>query len=172
MARRNEVVSERTDQDLVISHTYDAPRSLVFRAWTDPALLMQWWAPHGCTTPFCTVDFRPGGLLHYCMRLSDGREIWGRGIYREIVEPERLVYTDSFADAEGNAVSPAAYGMSSSHPAESLVTVTFTEEAGRTTVTLRHSVPESVEEREGMKQGWSEMLERLAGSLVAVRTHK
>jgi uncharacterized protein YndB with AHSA1/START domain len=88
---------------------------------------MRWWAPNGCSTSYCKVDLRPGGKFHYCMRLPEGREIWGMGIFREIVAPSRLVYIDSFADAQGNPVPPAHYGMSASHPAESLVTVTFEE---------------------------------------------
>jgi uncharacterized protein YndB with AHSA1/START domain len=100
------------------------------------------------------------------MRLPEGRDIWGIGVYREIVEPERIVYTDAFADAEGNPVPPAHYGMSSGHPPETLVTVTFAEHKGKTKLTLRHSILESVEEREGTEQGWDEMFDRLAAELA------
>jgi len=156
------VVTESTDRELVITRIFDAPRALVFKAWTEPEHLMRWWAPKGCTTPFCKVDLRPGGKFHYCIRLPEGRDIWGVGIFREIVAPSLLVYTDSFADAQGNPVPPAHYGMSAGHPAESLVTVTFEEHEGKTRLTLRHAIPASVEERKGAEQGWSEMLERLA----------
>jgi uncharacterized protein YndB with AHSA1/START domain len=88
------------------------------------------------------------------------------GVYREIVAPARLVYADSFADAQGNPVPPAHYGMSASHPAESLVTVTFEEHAGKTRVTLRHAIAVAVEERKGAEQGWGEMLDRLAETLA------
>jgi uncharacterized protein YndB with AHSA1/START domain len=127
---------------------------------------MRWWAPEGCTTPFCKVDLRPGGGFHYCMRLPDGREIWGLGIYREIVVPERIVYTDTFADAEGKPVPPAYYGMSAGHPSESLVTVTFAEHGGKTKLTLLHTISQSVEEREGTEQGWNQMFDRLAAYLA------
>jgi uncharacterized protein YndB with AHSA1/START domain len=157
---------ESTAHELVITHVIDAPRDLVFRAWTDPAQLMRWWGPKGFTTPVCTVDLRVGGVFHYCMRAPNGRDYWGIGLYREIVPPQRIVYTDAFADAEGNRVPPSHYGMSASHPAESLVTVTFTEHQGKTTVTVRQTVPDSVEEREGMEQGWTEMLVRLADDLA------
>jgi uncharacterized protein YndB with AHSA1/START domain len=152
--------------DLVVTRIIDAPRSLVFKAWTDPAHLAHWWAPKGCTTPFCTVDLRVGGKFHFCMRTPDGIEIWGLGIYREIVEPERIVYVDTFADADGNTVPPSHYGMSAGHPSETLVTVTFSELDGKTKLILRHSVPASFAEREGMQQGWSEMLDRLSEELV------
>jgi uncharacterized protein YndB with AHSA1/START domain len=165
MTEGNRNISRPVGADLVITRTFDAPRDLVFRAWTEPERLMRWWAPKGCTTPFCTVDLRPGGRFHYCMRLPEGREIWAIGVYREIVAPERLVYTDSFADADGNPVAPGHYGMSDSHPAETLVTVLFLEHEGGTKVTLRHTIPESVEERKGTEQGWGEMLDRLADLL-------
>jgi uncharacterized protein YndB with AHSA1/START domain len=100
------------------------------------------------------------------MRTPDGIEIWGLGIYREIVEPERIVYVDTFADADGNTVPPSHYGMSAGHPSETLVTVTFSELDGKTKLTLRHSVPGPFAEREGMQQGWSEMLDRLSEELV------
>lgn len=157
---------ESSAEELVITRVFDAPRDLVFRAWTDPAQLMRWWGPNGFTTPSVTVDLRGGGVFHYCMRAPDGQDYWGIGIYREIVPPEKIVYTDSFADAQGNLVSPSHYGMSASHPAESLVTLMFTEHQGKTTVTLRQTVPDSAEEREGMQQGWTEMLGRLADELA------
>ena len=150
------------ESDLIITRIFDAPREQVWDAWTEPGQLMRWWAPKGCTTPFCKVDLRPGGKFHYCMRMPEGRDIWGIGVYREIVAPALIVYTDSFADAQGNPVPPAHYGMSASHPAETLVTVSFEEREGKTRLTLRHAIPVSVEEREGTEQGWGEMLDRLA----------
>lgn len=164
--KASSVATESTDRELVITRIFDAPRALVFKAWTEPAHLMRWWAPQGCTTPFCKVDLRPGGKFLYCMRLPEGRDIWGMGVYREIIVPSLLIYTDSFADAQGNPVPPAHYGMSAGHPAESLVTVTFEEHEGKTRLTLRHAIPVSVAERKGTEQGWSEMLERLAEVLA------
>ena len=154
------------ERELVITRVFDAPRDLVFRAWTEPEHLMRWWGPKGFTTPFCTVDLRPGGVFHYCMRSPEGGDVWGRGVYREIVAPERLVYTDAFADEKGNPVEPARYGMSAGHPRETRVAVTFTEHHGKTKVTLHHSIPESFPERSGIQQGWTEMLDRLAAELA------
>lgn len=158
---------ESSDQEIVVTRVFNAPRELVWKAWTEPAHLTRWWAPKGLSTPSCTTDLRPGGRFHYCMRMPDGKEIWGIGIYREVVRPERIVYVDSFSDEKGNVVPPARYGMSESHPAESLVTVTFEERQGRTTVTLRHAIAAAVKERLGTEQGWKEMLERLAEHLQA-----
>lgn len=156
-----------TAPGIVLERVFDAPREQVWRAWTEPALLKRWWAPKGWSTPACKVDLRPGGAFHFCMRSPEGRDIWGLGVYREVVAPERLAYVDSFADADGNPVPPARYGMSPEHPHETLVSVTFAALGGRTKVTLRHDVPASVKEHEGTRQGWTEMLEQLAQTLEA-----
>jgi uncharacterized protein YndB with AHSA1/START domain len=148
--------------DLVITRFFDAPRSLVFDAWTKPEHLLRWWAPKDCTTPSCTVDLRVGGKFHFCMRMPGGKDIWGLGIFREVVKPERIVYTDSFADAQGNPVPPTHYGASAGYPPETLVTVTFADEQGKTKLTLRHSVPVPFVERDGMELGWNQMLDQLA----------
>jgi uncharacterized protein YndB with AHSA1/START domain len=162
MAARAETATGANAREIVITRDYDRPREAVFKAWTNAEQLKRWWAPAGCTTPFYTVDLRPGGKFHYCMRLPDGRDIWGLGIYREIVVPERIVYVDSFADAGGNPVPPAHYGMSAGHPAETLVTVTFAKRGGKTTVSLRHALGREVAERDATRRGWIEMLDRLA----------
>jgi uncharacterized protein YndB with AHSA1/START domain len=168
--RLAEYMTNASKREFTITRVFDAPPELVFKAWTQPQHLMRWWAPKGFTTGHCTVDLRPGGVFHYSMRSPEGQEIWGIGVYREIVEPERIVYTDSFADAAGNPVPPSYYGLSTGHPLESLVTVTFAGHEGKTTLTLRHNIPTSAEEREGTVQGWNEMLDRLAEDLATVRT--
>ena len=163
--KKKQLIQDTLDREIVITRIIDAPRELVWKAWTESEHLARWWAPKGCSTPFCTVDLRPGGRFHFCMQMPDGGKVWGIGVYREIVEPERLVYTDSFSDEKGNPVPPSRYGMSESHPDETVVTVTFDEYQGKTTLTLRHSISKSVKEREGTEQGWKEMLERLAEHL-------
>jgi uncharacterized protein YndB with AHSA1/START domain len=165
-ARKPKFTSEPSEQVLVITRVIDAPRDLVFKAWTEPGRKKHWWGPNGFTTPFCTIDLRVGGVYHNCMRSPEGRDYWSKGVYREIVAPERIVCTDSFSDAEGNLVEPAQYGMPE-WPVETLITVTFAEREGKTTLTLQHDVPESVAERTGARQGWSESLDRLAAYLAA-----
>lgn len=162
-------VAEPTEDELVLTRLFDAPRELVFQTWMRPEHLMRWWAPKECTVRDCTVDPRPGGAFHYCMSFNGGRDIWGLGIYREIEAPEKIAYVDSFADENGNPVSPTYYGMSEGHPTETLVTVTFAEEDGKTRLTLRYAIPVSVEERAGAEQGWSEMLDRLDSLLPSLR---
>lgn len=157
------------EDGVLITRTIDAPRALVFKAWTEPSRLMRWWAPKGWSTPSCRIDLRPGGVFHYCMRSPEGNDFWGRGVYRAIDVPQRIVYTDSFSNEDGRLVEPARYGMSYGYPSETQVTVTFTDREGMTEVTLHHAIPESVPERSGVRQGWTEMLGRLADDLASVR---
>lgn len=118
----------------------------------------------GFTTPYCRIDARPGGVFHYRMRSSDGKDYWGRGVYTEVVEPDKIAF-DSFSDESGNIVEPSVYGMGADWPSESLLTVTFDDLDGRTGLTLRSSVSERLAESSGARQGWEETLERLAEHL-------
>jgi uncharacterized protein YndB with AHSA1/START domain/predicted enzyme related to lactoylglutathione lyase len=155
------------DREIVITRVYDAPRALVFKAWTEPARVTRWWGPNGFTTPVCRIDLRPGGIIHTCMRSPDGQDNWSRGVYREIVDPALIIATDTFADADGNIVEPTQYGMSATWPREALITVTFVEQDGRTTMTLRHAVGSASESEADMcRQGWSESFDRLAADLA------
>jgi uncharacterized protein YndB with AHSA1/START domain len=149
-------------QGLVVTRVFDAPRELVFEAWTEPEHLKRWWGPKGFTMPFCEVDLREGGVVFLCMRSSEGRDFWTRGVFREIVVPERLVVAYSFADAEGNVVPATYYGKGPGWPLETLMTVTFEVQMGnRTKVTVRHTGVPPGADREADQRGWSETLDRL-----------
>ena len=128
MAARSESALEPA---LVIKRIFDAPRDLVFRAWTDPEQLVRWYAPNGCTILFRRLDARAGGEFHSCIRTPTGHECWCMGIYREVVIPERIVFTMAVSDANGNAVEPADVGMDPDWPRETVVTVTFVGALGR-----------------------------------------
>src|SRR6266536_1927486 len=93
MDDRTNAATQTKDRDLVITRVFDAPRRLVFKAWTDPERLAQWWGPRGFTTPFCEMDVRPGGAFRFGMRSAQGTDHWLRDEFRKIVEPERLVCT-------------------------------------------------------------------------------
>lgn len=151
--------------ELVITRIFDAPPELVWKAWTDPEHFMRWWGPKDFTSPFCEIDLRVGGKYLNCMRSPDGKDYWSTGVYREIVPLERIVYTDSFSDSEGNVVSATQYGLSPDFPLEMLVTVTFEEHEGKTKLTLRHVGIPSGTDSGGAQQGWSESFEKLAESL-------
>jgi uncharacterized protein YndB with AHSA1/START domain len=151
--------------DIVVTRTFDAPRELVFEAWTDPAHLMRWFSPNGATTPHASVDFRVGGEFRFCMRFPDGREAWAKGVYTELVKPERIVYKPYFTDADGTIVSPRQYGIDADRPSAALVTVTFEDLGGKTKLTLRHSVPEFFPARDQMRDGWTQMFEKLGKTI-------
>ena len=120
------------ENELILTPVFNAPRQLVFEAWTNPNHLKNWWAPKGFSTIYCTVDLRIGGLFRYCMSSPDGNEFWGRGIYKVINEPAKIVYSDCFTDKEGNPVPPSHYGMQLTTIQESIVEVTFEEEMQNT----------------------------------------
>lgn len=154
------------DRQVDIMRIFDAPRELVFQAWTDREHLMRWYAPHGCTTLFRTFDFREGGLFHSCVRGPEGHECWCTGVYLEITAPERIVYTVAMSDAQGNPVEPAQAGMDPDWPKETVVTVTFARHGAGTKLTLRQTVSESLAKRTGAHPSWIEMLDRLATDLT------
>jgi len=162
MAGSNARSSEETTntREIVITRVFDAPRELVFKAWLDPGHLAQWWGPKGFTNPICEVDARPGGSWRVVMRAPDGSEYPCKGIYREIVAPERLVFSNMAEDGEGNPVL------------DGFTTVTFEDEGGKTKLTLRTRatalVPEAVSRLGGMDVGWSLSLDRLAARVALI----
>jgi uncharacterized protein YndB with AHSA1/START domain len=152
-------------RELVITRIFDAPREIVWKAWTEPEQLLRWWGPKGFTAPICKIDFRVGGAYLFCMRSPEGQEFWSTGVYREIIPLERFVCTDSFADAEGNVIPASQYGMPGDWPLELLVTVTFEEVDGKTKLTLRHAgIPEG-QMTDMTSAGWNESFDKLTESL-------
>lgn len=152
--------------DLVITRIFQAPRELVWKAWTDPEHVMRWWGPEGYTSPACRIDLRVGGSCVFCMRSPEGQDYWSTGVYRELVEPERIVVTDSFADEHGNPVPASHYGMPGDWPVEMLVTVTFEEHEGGTRMTLTHEGIPAGEMGEMTSAGWNQSFDKLAAALA------
>ena len=150
MAAGTKATMESAERELVITRVFDAPRSLVFEAWTKPEHLVHWWGPKDFTLPFCKMEFRPGGAYRFCMRSPAGRDYWVRGVYREIVEPERIVWTGALDDEPGR---------------ETVMTVTFAEHEGKTKLTVHQTFFDSDTTR-GAQQGWTESLDRLADYLA------
>lgn len=151
--------------ELVVTRMFDAPRQLVWKAWTEPDHFSRWWGPKDFTAPFCQMDFRAGGNYLYCMRSPEGRDYWSTGYYKEIVPMERIVYTDSFSDADGNIVPATNYDMGADFPLETVVTVTFDEIDGRTKMTLTHAGLPAGQMKEMTGAGWNESFDKLAESL-------
>lgn len=144
-----------TAHELTITRWIEAPRALVFKAWTDPALAVRWWGPRGFTVVACQIDPRPGGVRHKDMRSPEGTLHRLRGVFRELAPPERLTFTFAWEDGQGS-LGP-----------ESLVTVTLVEEDGKTRLTLHQAVFETVAACDAHNAGWSSSLERLAELLAA-----
>ena len=154
-----------SESEMTITRTFDAPVETVWRFWTEPELFMKWWGPAVFTAPHCTMDLRVGGKYLWCMRDPEGKDYWSTGVFREIVPHQRLVYTDAFADEEGNVVPPEDYGMTGDWPKELLVTVTFEDYDGKTKMTLHHDGLPAGEMRELSGQGWNESFDKLAENL-------
>jgi uncharacterized protein YndB with AHSA1/START domain len=160
------------ERELIMERVFNAPRELVFKAFSEAEHLKNWWGPRGWTLTVCNIDFRPGGAWHYCMKCIDenqgdfyGMESWGKAVYQEIVAGEKIVYTDYFSDAEGNENAELP-------PSE--ITLLFEEVEGKTKLVNRALFP-SVEALEtvlkmGMQQGITETWDRLAELLETTRT--
>ena len=138
---------------LVVSRLLDAPRRLVFKVWTDPVHLARWWGFEGFTLLACEADVRPGGTWLRRMRAPSGSLHVKRGVYREIVAPERLVFTYADDEADGRLGQ------------EALVTLTFAEEGVRTRLTLHQELFRTAAARDSHLSGWSSALQRLADYL-------
>ncbi|HEY4407444.1 MAG TPA: SRPBCC domain-containing protein [Xanthobacteraceae bacterium] len=164
--------------DLNFSRVIDAPRQTVFKVWTDAEHFAQWFGPREVAIPFCKIDPRPGGVLHFCHRLGDGMEVWLKGVYRDFAAPERLVFALSFVDSSGR---PAAHPMLPDWPLDTVIltTVTFADHDGKTQLTVRQvleppaaAAKDAVKrERKAAKEGWAETLERLDEYLGAKTPH-
>jgi uncharacterized protein YndB with AHSA1/START domain len=144
------------DPDLTVTRVIDAPRHLVFKAWTDPDQIACWWGPKGYVTFFHEMDIRPGGSYRFGMRSPAGVDHWKRGVYREIVEPERIVFTFAWEGPDGQP-SP-----------ETLITVTFDPLGFQTRLTLHQAGFESTARRDGHVDGWTSCLERFGEFMTAV----
>ncbi len=159
-----------TKKDVIIARFFDAPRELVWKAWTDPKKFALWWGPKAFTTPQVYIDFRTGGRYLYCMR-GPGldrvtRDFWNTGIYKEILPMERIVTSDSFSDEKGNVVPASYYGLPGDWPLELTVEIAFEARGSKTLVTLRHTgIPDEM--IEPCEEGWNESFDKLAESLKA-----
>lgn len=168
---KNNTAMNLEESELVITRIFDAPRDLVFMAWAEAEHLRHWWGPKGFALSVSKLDFRPGGFFHYSMRSSDGHEMWGKFVYREIAQPDRIVFVNSFSDEEGN-ITRAPF--SQTVPLEILNTVTLSENEGKTTLTIRVCpINATAEEREtfkamfeSMQQGYGGTFDQLADYLA------
>jgi uncharacterized protein YndB with AHSA1/START domain len=151
-------ITTPTDREIAMIRIFDAPRALVFEAFTKPELVKQWLlGPPGWSMPVCKIDLKVGGAYRYVWRHADGREMGMGGVYREIVPQERLVCTELFDEAW--------------YPGESLITTTLTEKNGRTTLTttMLYASKEARDSvlKSGMESGVAASYDRLAEMLAS-----
>ncbi|HVC37016.1 MAG TPA: SRPBCC domain-containing protein [Gammaproteobacteria bacterium] len=155
-AKRNNPAVERQERELLIARVFDAPRALVFKAWTERDHILHWLAPRGFTVTFAEGDVRPGGRWRSGIRKPDGTELWVGGVYHEVIENERLVFTHAWDNPDGKR----------GH--ETLVTVSFAEQNGKTRLTFHQAPFESVANRDGHRGGWGECFDILAEYLAEI----
>lgn len=170
MAARNDIPEFR------VSRRFEAPRDLVFSAWSDPAHLAEWWGPAGFDLRIAKLEFSPGGIFHYAMVTPDGKEMWGRFTYREIEAPARIVFLNGFANAEG---ALARNPWMPVWPLEIRNEVTFSEEGGATLLELRGTPFNASEDEmrafeghfDSMRKGFGGTFDQLAAHLASLSTN-
>ena len=161
------------EPEFVISRVFEASRELVWRACSEPEHMMRWWGPKGCAMRAASMDFRPGGIFHYCLRVVNGTDMWGKFVYRLIEPPLKIVFVNSFSD-ESAGVS--RHPMVPSWPLELLTTFTLAWDQKKTTVTVKWSpLSPTARERETfeeatplMQQGWTGTFDQLAAYLPGI----
>jgi uncharacterized protein YndB with AHSA1/START domain len=164
-----------TSPDFVISRVIDAPRDLVWKAFTDPEHMKQWWGPKGFTVVASRMDLRVGGSYHYGLKSQDGFTIWGKFVFREIVSTERIVFISSFSDEAGGTTR---HPMQTEWPLEMLTSFVFEDQGtGKTKVTVRSSAYNATDKErsafdahhDSLRQGWGGTLDKLADQLARVQ---
>jgi uncharacterized protein YndB with AHSA1/START domain len=162
-------------REFTISRTFDVPRELLFAAWTEEHRLKEWFGPAGFTILVSKLNPVPGGVFHYCMRASNGVEMWGKWIFREVVSPEKIVLVNIFSNKHGN---PIPHPYVPNWPIEILTTTTFEESEGKTELKIVW-IPthcNRVEQQtfnsmhDQMAQGWNGTLDQLAAYLTTQLT--
>ena len=163
----NSTVSEDA---VVIERTFDAPADIIWQMWTDPEHFKKWYGPKGFTVPVADMDMRVGGKRLICMASPDGSmKMWTTGEYVEIVPKDRLVYTESPSDENGNVVSPAAMGMPEGYPATTEVTVLLKVLGGRTKMVMTHA---GVPAASGAGGGWEQAFDKMTDHIKTVLNDK
>jgi uncharacterized protein YndB with AHSA1/START domain len=158
MSNQNNLTETQSEREIVITRVFNAPRDLVFKAWTEPKHIAQWWGPRGFTTRVDKMDFRPGGAWRYVMIGPDGTEYPSKGIFSEIVPPEKIVSSDEFDEGFEKVINVDL-------PRGIVVTVLFEDLSDKTKITL-HITHQSKEDRRkhedmGVIAGWNESFDCL-----------
>jgi uncharacterized protein YndB with AHSA1/START domain len=158
---------------LVVTRVFDAPRELVWKAWTEPTYVAQWWGPKGFTAPVCQMDFRVGGKSLLCMKSPDGQEFWNAIEHHEIVPLEKIVSLMYFSNPQGDKVGSEHYGIQ--HEAiQDAYDVTLFEDLGNGRTKLTQIGNESMESarESGQLEGWNQILDKLAAAIAGLLEKK
>lgn len=162
------MTDDNASQDsVVIERSFDAPAALIWQMWTEPEHFKAWYGPNGSTVPVARMDVRVGGSRLVCMEMetpAGPMQMWFTGEYREIVENERLVYTESMSDEDGNVLSPSDMGMPAGHPTTTQVIVELEDVAGRTKMVMTHA---GIPGDSPGAAGWVAALDKLAAYVEA-----
>jgi len=153
--------NQRPEDAVVIARSFDAPVHLVWQMWTDPEHFKAWYGPDGATLPVAKMDVRVGGTRLVCMEIqspSGPMQMWFTGEYREVEENERLVYTESMSDENGNVLSPSDMGMPEGHPTTTEVRVELQDIDGRTRMVMTHA---GISADSPGAAGWAMALDKL-----------
>lgn len=154
---------------MVVTRVIDAPREIVWKAFTQPEYVQQWWGPKGFTSPSCRSDFRVGGMFLYCMRSPDGQEGWSGGQFHEIIPHEKIVYSLYFADSDGNRVEPEEIGVEHEAIAGVYDEVRFEDLGdGRTKITLIGNESMESARASGQLEGNEQILDKLAAVVATL----
>jgi uncharacterized protein YndB with AHSA1/START domain len=160
-----------TASQFIISRTFDVPLARMWKAWTESGQMARWWGPKGFKAEVKKLDLSPGGLFHYRLVSSQGQEMWGRFVFREIVPEERLVFISSFSDENA---SLTGHTLHQGWPVQMFSTITFAESHGKTTVTVEWAPYEATESecdtfekgKDSMQAGWTGTFGKLEDHLV------
>jgi uncharacterized protein YndB with AHSA1/START domain len=161
-AKSNAAPNATACREFVITRTFDAPRDLVWRAFTEAEHLKHWWGPKGFKMLSCKLDLQPGGVFHYGMQAPDGSVMWGKWVFREIFAPERLTIVISFSDANAGITR---HPFAPVWPAEMLGTTTFTAHGRKTLLTSRTiAFNATADERNAFEAGFDSMEQGFTGT--------
>lgn len=164
----NPVKTQTAEESIVIERIFDAPPALVWKAWTDPEHFMRWWGPQHFTSPVCQMDLRVGGKYLYCMESPDGQRYFSTGIYQEVIPNQRLVYTDNFADADGNIVPMSYYNMGDDTIHDMRIIITLEDVDGKTKMTMTQIAAPTTDSHATSDMaimGWNQSFDKLAETL-------
>ena len=163
MTTSNGTLTAKKYKTITIERTFNLPLDIVWKAWTDEESFKKWWGPKEYTCSNCTIDFKEGGKYLNSMKAADGKELWSTGTYKEIIPQQKIVYTDSFADSEGNVVASSYYKMPDM-PMELVVTVSFEEVDGKTNMVMEQAgVP--VEIGDDCIKGWQSSFDKMESNV-------